>query len=182
MVYAEKEEKRRRMKVMIVLGVLSMILSQIIQFPLIPSASFLQYDPADSLILTGTFLFGVWNGLFLTFFVGICSAIFFHTGSAMQGMIMYCVSTGIGVVVAGIIYHMNPTQQRAMTALMCAVLVQILGMVCVNLICMPIFVGIPREEVMAMIVPIIIPFNFMKYSINAILTFVLYQTILNYDS
>lgn len=177
MVYGEQEDKKCRIKFMIAFGILSVILSVVIQVPLMPSASFLKYDPADILILVGTFLFGVWNGLALTLFVGICSAVFFSSGSAISGMIMYCVSTGIGVVVAGIIYHMKPTEQRAMTALICAVFVQVLGMVCVNLICMPIFMDIPREEVMMMVVPIIIPFNFMKCSINAIGAFLLYQSI-----
>lgn len=37
--------------------------------------------------------------------------------------------------------------------------------------------GAPVEAVMAMLVPIIIPFNLLKYCINCFITFLLYKSI-----
>ena len=50
-------------------------------------------------------------------------------------------------------------------------------MVLMNLIFTPIFMGTPVETVAGMLLPIIIPFNLMKASINAVATLLLYKAV-----
>ena len=40
--------------------------------------------------------------------------------------------------------------------------------------------GVPREAVLAMIVPVILPFNILKGVINGIITFIIYKPISRY--
>ena len=37
--------------------------------------------------------------------------------------------------------------------------------------------GVPREEVIALVAPAILPFNLIKAGINSVLTFALYKTV-----
>ena len=69
------------------------------------------------------------------------------------------------------------TKKGAAIALVVGVITMTLAMVLMNLILTPLFMGAPIEAVIAMLVPIIIPFNLLKYSINCLITFLLYKSI-----
>ena len=56
-------------------------------------------------------------------------------------------------------------------------LTQTLVMVGCNLVFTPLFMGAPVGEVVAMLVPAIIPFNLMKAALNSLVTFVIYKPI-----
>ena len=46
-----------------------------------------------------------------------------------------------------------------------------------NLIITPIYLGVPVEAVIGMILPILLPFNLLKAGINALITFLVYKPI-----
>jgi riboflavin transporter FmnP len=46
-----------------------------------------------------------------------------------------------------------------------------------NLIITPLYMGAPREAVVAMLPTAIIPFNLIKAGLNAVLTFILYKRV-----
>ena len=46
-----------------------------------------------------------------------------------------------------------------------------------NYIVTPIYMGIPRDAVASMLLPIFLPFNLIKNGINAILLFIMYSPI-----
>ena len=50
-------------------------------------------------------------------------------------------------------------------------------MIPLNLIFTVRFLGVPREAVMAMLLPTIIPFNLIKAGINSVVTFVVYKSV-----
>lgn len=50
-------------------------------------------------------------------------------------------------------------------------------MIPLNLIIIPLFLGLPREVVEGWILPAIIPVNLLKYAINAALSFGIYKSI-----
>ena len=56
-----------------------------------------------------------------------------------------------------------------------AVIMAVLG----NLVVTPAWLGVPLDAVVAMIVPILIPFNLLKRLLNAILTLIVYKAISN---
>lgn len=54
-------------------------------------------------------------------------------------------------------------------------------MMCIwNIIFTPLFLGTPRDVVMKMIVPIIIPFNAIKAGVNSFICFLIYKKIANH--
>ena len=172
-----KKMTTRTMVSLAMLAAISIVLVSVLHFPLIPAAGFLEYDPADIPILIGTFAFGPVAGLILAAVVSIIQGMTVSAGSGFIGIIMHIFATGSCVFVAGSIYQRNKTRKTAAIALSVGVIIQTAAMVLMNLIFTPLFMGAPLSQVIAMLVPIIIPFNLLKAGINAAITFVLYKSI-----
>ena len=170
-------EKTRKLATIGILSAISIILVAFVHFPLFPSASFLEYDPADIPILIGTFVYGPVAGLMLTAIVSILQGLLISPQSGVIGVVMHIIATGSCALVAGVIYSRNKTKKTAVIALAAGSVTMTAAMVIMNMIFTPIFMGVPLEVVIPMLVPIIIPFNLFKALINALLTFILYKKI-----
>ena len=48
-----------------------------------------------------------------------------------------------------------------------------------NLVVTPAWLGVPLDAVVAMIIPILVPFNLLKGLLNAVLTLIVYKAISN---
>ncbi|MBQ6621380.1 MAG: ECF transporter S component [Mogibacterium sp.] len=154
---------------------LSLVLLMLVRIPF-PPAPFLVYDPADIPIYITTFAFGPAAGLIVTFVVCIIQA-FALGGDGLYGFLMHFVATGAFAVIAGLIYQRNKTRKTAAVSVVTGVIIATIVMIGMNLIVTPLYMGVPREAVAAMIIPTILPFNLLKAGINGALTFVLYKRI-----
>ena len=170
----------RKLANMGVMAGLSVALVIFIHFPIIPQASFLEYDPADIPILIVTFAYGPLAGLVVTAVAALVQGLTVSGHSGVYGILMHIISTGSYVLVAGIIYKLRHNRTGASIALICGVLVSAVVMVAANLIITPIFLDAPVEVVKAMLLPVIIPFNLIKAGINGVVTFLLYKPISNF--
>ena len=162
---------------MAMLASLSFVLVLLINFPILPAVPFMKYDPADIPILIGSFLFGPIGGLILTAIVSVIQGLFISTDGGPIGIIMHFLATGTFALVAGYIYQRTRTKQAAIIGLILGSLGMTLIMVLCNLILTPIFLGAPMEKVIELLLPAIIPFNLIKASINAIITYFIYKPI-----
>ncbi len=162
---------------MAVLAAISILLVATIHFPIFPAAPFLEYDPADIPIFIGTFLYGPVLGFVLTLITCIIQGLTVSSQSGIIGILMHLFATGSYVLVAGFIYQRNHTKRGAIIALIAGSLTMTVSMVIWNVIFTPIFLGTPIESVLQMLIPIIIPFNLIKVSINSILTYIIYKPI-----
>lgn len=167
----------RQLTNMGIMASLSIVLVALIHFPIFPSAPFLEYDPADISILIATFAFGPMAGLILTFIVSIIQGFTVSAGSGAYGIIMHIISTSTYVLVAGNIYKIKKTRRNAALALACGTVCMGVVMCIANVFITPYFMGAPREAVIGMLLPIILPFNIIKAGINAIVTFYLYKFV-----
>src|SRR5690554_5463375 len=98
-------------------------------------------------------------------------------GSGWIGAIMHICVTGGFVIAAGLIYQKFKTRKCAEAALIAGSLVMTLLMIPLNLIFTVRFLGAPREVVVAMLIPTIIPFNLIKAFANSIITFAVYKSV-----
>jgi riboflavin transporter FmnP len=169
--------KTRRLTAMAMLVAVSVILIYAIHFPIFPAAPFLEYDPADIPILIGAFLFGPTAGLAITIVASVIQGVTVSAASQFIGIVMHVISTGSMVLVAGSIYKKMHTRKGAALALAAGVVTMTVAMSICNLIFTPIFMGAPREAVVQMLVPVIIPFNLVKSGVNSLITFVVYKSI-----
>lgn len=167
----------RKLTTMGLLAAVSVILVYLVHFPILPGAAFLEYDPADIPIFIGTFLFGPFAGLLLTVVVSVVQGLTVSAQSGVIGILMHIFATGAFALVAGLIYRRSRTRKSAMLALLAGVLVMTATMCVWNIIFTPIFSGMPRQAVIAMLPTAIIPFNLIKSGVNALVTMVLYKKI-----
>ena len=173
------KQSTRKLVTLGMLGALSIVLVFFIHFPLLPAAPWMEYDPADIPILIGTFLYGPWAGLALTVVVSVIQGLTVSAQSGIIGIVMHLLATGAFVLVAGGIYQRHKTIGRAVVSLICGVVAMTIVMVGCNLVFTPIFLGQAMGDVVAMLLPVIIPFNLLKAGINGIVTFVVYKPIGN---
>ena len=155
--------------------VLSCVLVLLIRIPY-PLAPFLVYDPADIPIYITTFAFGPVAGLTVTLIVSLIQA-FVLGGDGVYGFIMHFFATGLFALIAGGLYRHKKSKKEAIIALVVGVVVITAVMCAANLIVTPLFLGTPRSAVLAMLIPVIIPFNLLKAGINALITFLVYKRI-----
>jgi len=167
--------KTSRLAKMALMAAISCVLVLLIRIPF-PPAPFLVYDPADVPIYITTFAFGPAAGVILTVIVSFIQA-FMLGGDFVYGFVMHVFATGMFAVVAGAIYKHKKTKKEAIIALAAGVIIATAVMCVMNILVTPHYMGAPREAVLAMIVPVIIPFNLIKAGLNAVITFFVYKRI-----
>ena len=82
---------------------------------------------------------------------------------------------GLGLHSAAAVQYIRPEIIGLVLGIVFAVIMAVLG----NLVVTPAWLGVPLDAVVAMIVPILIPFNLLKGLLNAILTLIVYKAISN---
>lgn len=173
----DQKTKTRMLTSMGLLSAISIILVAIIHFPIFPAAPFLEYDPADITILIGTFAYGPVAGFIMTVVVSVIQGVTVSSQSGIIGIMMHIFATGAYVLLAGNMYKRDKSKKGAIKALVCGSLLMVAMMVIWNIIFTPIFMGTPREVVMGMLIPVIIPFNVIKVTINSVITFLVYKRV-----
>ena len=159
-----------------ILSAISIVFALLIRFPIFPSAPFLEYDAADVPILICTFMYGPWTGLLMTGIVCVLQGVTVSASSGIIGIAMHFFATGSYVITAGLIYRRFHTLRGALIALLSGIVVWTVVMIPLNLIFTPLY-GTPIEAVISMILPVIVPFNLIKASINSAATFLLYKRL-----
>lgn len=154
---------------------ISCVLVLLVRIPY-PPAPFLVYDPADIPIYITTFAFGPVAGLTVTLIVSLIQA-FVLGGDGVYGFIMHFLATGLFAIIAGGLYRHKKSKKEAIIALVAGVITITVVMCVANYFITPLYMGTPRPAVVAMLIPVIIPFNLLKASINALITFLVYKRI-----
>ena len=170
-------ESTRKLTTMAMLTALSIVLVAIIHFPIFPAAPWMEYDPADIPIFIGTFLYGPLAGLGLTLVVSVIQGVTVSAASGPIGILMHFCATGSFALLAGFLYRRRHTRSGAVVALSSGVLLMTVVMVVWNLVFTPIFMGAPRQAVLDILVPVIIPFNLIKAGANGLVTYLVYKPI-----
>lgn len=160
---------------MAILTATSIVLVLLIRLPF-PPAPFLVYDPADIPIYITAFAFGPVSGIIVTFLVSFIQA-FLLGGDGIYGFLMHFFATGAFAILVGAIYHRNKNRRVAILSIILGIIAATVIMVIMNLVITPIFLGAPRQAVINMIIPVIMPFNLLKAGVNGFITFILYKRV-----
>ncbi len=152
------------------------VLLSFIEFPLLPGVTWLKYDASAMPAMVCGFAYGPAGGLA----VGIVGAILHGLLMAdFSGAVMNILVVIGFVAPTALIYQRLHTFRGALLGLLLGILGAILMAVVGNLIITPGWLGVPLDAVVAMIVPVLIPFNLAKAALNAVLTLVVYKAISN---
>ena len=154
---------------------LAVIVNLLIHFPLIPSVEFLSYDAKDVIIVIGGFIYGAGSAFIMSVITSLLEIM--YRGGNLLDVLMNVISTCTFACVAAWIYKRDHTRKGAFLGLGIGTVCSVLSMLLWNYIVTPIYFGMPREAVVSILVPGILPFNLLKCGLNSGLTLFLYNPI-----
>jgi riboflavin transporter FmnP len=93
---------------------------------------------------------------------------------------MHFLATGVFASTAGYFYQQHHNRMGAIKGLIIGSIAMTAVMAVANLVFNPIFYGIPREQVLQMMLPGILPFNLTKALINSAITVLIYKKLANF--
>lgn len=137
---------------------------------------FLTYEPKDVILTIGAFIFGPIAGLIMSLIVCLIEMVTVSTTGPI-GLLMNFLASGVFVGVSAVIYWRKKTISRAIIGLIVGSLSMTVIMLLWNYIMTPIFMGVPREAVLEMFIPLLIPFNLLKAALNSALILFLYKGV-----
>ena len=142
----------------------------------IPVVLFLSYDPKDAIIAIGGFLLGPMPAVTISLvvsFVEMLSA----SATGPIGFVMNVLSTCAFVLPAAILYRKKRTLGSAATGLALGVVCATVAMLAWNYLITPLYMGVPRSAVAEMLVPVFLPFNLIKGTLNAAFAMLIYKPV-----
>ena len=145
-----------------------------IEFPILPGVTFLKYDPSAIAALIAGFAYGPATGVVVSVLPYL---VHLATESGIYGTIMAIIATLTLVLPASLIYQRNTTMRGAITGLVVGSVVCLACCILANIVITPIYMGAPRDAVIAMIVPTLLPFNVLKIALNCVITAFVYKPI-----
>ena len=147
-----------------------------IEFPLLPGVTWLKFDASNMPAMVAGFAYGAAGGVA----VGIVTAIIHgllmadFTGALMNILVVTCF-----VLPAALIYKKKRTYKFAIIGLVFSIIAGVIGSIIGNLLLTPSWLGVPFDAVVALIIPVLIPFNLFKGLLNSVITLIVYKSISN---
>ncbi len=139
-------------------------------------AGFLTYEPKDVIITIGAFIFGPLAGLAMALVVCLVEMVTVSS-TGLIGLLMNFLASAAFAGVASLIYCRKNTMLRAVIGLIAGSLSMVAVMLLWNYIMTPIYMGVPRQAVLDMFLPVLIPFNAIKAGLNSALVLLLYKGV-----
>ena len=137
---------------------------------------FLQLDVKDTVICIGGFLFGPVAAAAVSIVVPLLE-MFFASDTGPIGFIMNVLATASFCCTASFVYKKVHTKKGAIVGLTLGVIMLTAVMLLWNYLITPIYEGLPRETVAAMLPTVFLPFNVVKGGLNMALILVLYKPV-----
>ena len=138
--------------------------------------SFLTMDFKDLFITMAGFVYGPLAAAAVALIETILE-LFTVASTGFWGAIMNFAGSASFAVTASLIYKHNKTFTGAVVGLVSAVFSMTAVMMVMNLLITPIYTHTSTEVVAGMILPLLLPFNFVKSVLNAALAFVIYKPL-----
>ena len=149
------------------------VLLSFVEFPLLPGVTWLKYDASAMPAMMCGFAFGPAAGLAVGVVVhGILMADF-------SGAVMNILVVAGFILPAALVYRRSRTFKSGVVGLVLSAITATVMAILGNLVITPMWLGVPLDAVVAMILPILTPFNLIKAGINAVLTLIVYKSISN---
>ena len=170
----QPNEKLRSLLCMAMLTALAVAADVFLRIPGI--GGFLTYEPKDVILTIGAFIFGPIAGVIMSLLVCLIEMVTVST-TGFIGLLMNFLASSVFVGISAVIYTRKKTLSRAIVGLIAGSLSMLVIMLLWNYIMTPIFMGVPREAVLEMFVPLLIPFNLLKAGLNSALILFLYKGV-----
>ena len=174
MTNATSKTDLKRLVSMALLSAIAIAADLLIRLPNI--GGFLTYEPKDVILTVGGFIFGPVAGILMSLLVCLVEMVTVSS-TGFIGLLMNFLSSAVFVGVSALIYQRKKTLKIAIFGLVAGTFSMLIIMLLWNYIMTPIFTGMPRSEVLKLFLPLLIPFNMIKASLNSVLTLLVYKGI-----
>lgn len=170
----ESSYKIKRMVLLALLSAMAYVIVFVCRVPIIPSAPFLDLEFKSAIILTGSFIFGPVSGLVMSLVICLLELVTFSS-TGLIGCIMNILATVSFVCPAAIAYKMKKSTTGAITGIVIGSILMTIAMVLWNYIVSPLYMGVPREAIVTMLLPVFVPFNLIKAALNGAVALFLFK-------
>lgn len=171
-------DKIKRLTVTALFCAVAFVLSKTVQIAGI--GGFLTFDVKDAVITVAAMLFGPFTGVIISFVVALLEMAW-GSGTGHWGAIMNFTSSAVFACVASGVYRYLPKWKKtvggAWGGIGLAIVTTVITMLGLNLLITPLYTGLSTGGVAAMILPLLLPFNAIKYVMNGALVMILYKPL-----
>lgn len=145
----------------------------------IPKVSgILQFDIKDIPIIMGGFVFGPLASVCVSVLVSALEMVTVSTTGPI-GLLMNVIASSAIACTASLLYKRWQNIKGAVAGLVAGVLAMTAVMLLWNWLIAPIYMNVPRDMVVSMLIPVFLPFNLLKGGTNAALTLLLYKPLVH---
>ncbi|MBO5440286.1 MAG: ECF transporter S component [Clostridia bacterium] len=140
-------------------------------------AGFLKYDPKDIIVAIAGFILGPASALAISVLTALMELITGISTTGFYGLLMNIISTASFACISSYIYKRDKTLRGAIIGLVAATIITTGLMLLWNYFITPFYMSVPREAVLRMLPTAFLPFNLIKYGINACLALLIYKPV-----
>ena len=142
----------------------------------IPVVLFLKYEPKDCILAICGMLYGPLPAIGTAVVVALLELVTV-SDTGVIGLLMNVLSSVLFILPSAVLYQRKRDLKSAVLGLVCGALLMTAGMLLWNWLITPIYMNMPRRAVADLLLPAFLPFNLLKASFNAVLTVLLYKTV-----
>ena len=163
----------KKMATLAMLAAVSYLLVFLVRIPVV---MFLKYEPKDVAVTAGGFLFGPLPAFLISLLVSLVEMVTISETGPI-GAIMNLLSTCSFACTAALIYKKNRSLSGAIWSLAAGSLAMIGTMMLWNWLITPLYMGVSRGAVEALLLPAFLPFNVLKAGLNSLLVMAIYKPL-----
>lgn len=172
-----ENQKKFNVKKLVLLAVFTALSYVAVSLIRIPAVAFLKYEPKDVIIVIGGFILGPLASLIIAAVTALIEMVTFSE-TGIIGCIMNLLSSACYACTAALVYKHRRTLAGALTGLLLGSIVMVAVMLLWNWLITPLYMGVEREAVVGMLVPVFLPFNALKALLNSALVLCLYKPLI----
>lgn len=165
-------------KKMVLLAMLAAVAYIMVFLVRIPVVLFLSYEPKDVIITVGGFLLGPMASFVISLIVSLVEMVTISDTGPI-GCVMNLLSTCCFSCTAAFIYKRKHTLPGAIIGLAAGSALMAAAMLLWNWLITPMYMGVERAAVEALLLPAFLPFNLLKAGFNSALTLALYKPLVS---
>lgn len=169
-------QRNEKLKKMVLMALLAAIAYMIVALVRIPVVMFLSYEPKDVVVTISGFLLGPLASFIISLIVSLVEMVTI-SDTGIIGCVMNLISTCSFACVASLIYKKQHSLKGAILGLLAGTVSMIIVMLLWNWLITPMYMGVPREAVKDMLLPVFLPFNALKAGLNSALVLGLYKPL-----
>lgn len=170
--------KNLNVKHMVTLAMLTAMAYALVCLIRIPVVAFLSYEPKDVIITIGGLMFGPMEALIVCVVTAFLEMVSIST-TGIIGAVMNLISSAAFSCTAAFFYKKYRTLNGAVVGLAIGSVMMVGVMLLWNWLITPLYMGVPREAVQAMLLPTFLPFNLLKAGLNSGLVLCLYKPLVS---